>query len=319
MYNFGELKEKVAVLVQRSGDTDYLTKIGIWLQLSHKQLADIYDYWTDLNDIHNFTSVANREAYQLPTRFDKPLRLFDLTNKIHVLPETEEIYTENNLASIAAATSGKPTKFRIYGVAGVTVQISSTGDTVKVKSSSSSDNGTIVIRIQGYIDSSNLIEDFENISISTSSPTSFVAGTKVFYKITHVSKSTNTTGYITIANSAETTLETLAPNERIARHKVLKLGLIPAGVYSYRTLFKQTVTEMVNDYDYPFTECDRYLIMDALGWALKQDTKDQAAEFAWSKASEALKILLMNQNTKLGPDYIHKITSQWLQNHRNPV
>ena len=318
MYNFGELKEKVAILVQRSGDADYLTKIGVWLQLSHKQLADIYDYWLDLNDIHNFTSVLNTEAYQLPTRFDKPLRLFDLTNKRTIHPETEEVYTENNLSTIVAATTGKPDKFRIYGISGSTTPISTSGDTVKIKSSSASDTGTIVVRVQGYVDSANLIEDFENISVSTSSPTSFVAGTKTFYKITHISKSANTVGYLTIANSTGTTLETLAPNERIARHKVLKLGLIPGGAYSMRMLFKRTVVEMVSDYDYPFTECDRYLIMDALGWALKQDTKDQEADFTWNKASEALKILLMNQNTKLGPDYIHKITSQWLQNHRNP-
>ena len=317
MYNFGEFKTKVAELVQRSGDDSYKTKIGVWLQLSHKLLSEIYDYWDDLKDIYNFTTVSGREDYFLPNRFDKPLRLFDLTNDNKMTLKTEEEYFEENISSIADSTTGTPDVARIYGVSGSTIAISSSGNTVKAKSSASSESAAIIVRVGGYIDSAFLIEDFENITVPASGSSTFVAGTKTFYKITHISKSANTSGYITVANSGGTTLETLAPNERVARHKVLKLGLIPNAAISMRLLFKRIPYEMVSDYDYPFTECDRFLILDSLGWALKQDTKDQEAEYTWTRATEALRILLNNQASKLGPDYQNKIVSNFLAAHRN--
>ena len=316
MYNFGELKEKAGILVQRSGDTDYLTKIGVWLQLSHKLLTEIYDYWFDLQDIYNFNTANGTENYPLPNNFDKPFRLYDIDNNKKMTVKTEEEYFDDNIANIIDVNKGKPDTARIYGTVGVRVPISTSGATVKVKSSFITEPTAVVVRIEGYLDSAFLILGYENITIPIVASTTFVAGTTTFYKITHVSKSINTTGYITIANSAETTLDTLAPSERVSRHKVLKLGLIPNATIAMRLLYKKTAIEMVNDYDYPFTECDRYMIMDAVGWAQKQEGKDQQAEFTWNKAAEALKALLLAQNNKLGPDYIHKVTSTWAQAHR---
>jgi hypothetical protein len=316
MYNFLELKTKVGQLIQLSTDTDYLEKIGIWLQLSHKLLADIYDYWIDLQDIHNFSTVDGQEDYPLPNRFDKPFRIKDFTNKIDINIKTEEEYADGNLSSIVAATEGNSDTARIYGTTGVRVPISTSGDTVKFKSSYVTDPVAVVVRIEGYLDSSMLILGYENITIPIAASTTFVAGTTTFYKITHISKSVNSTGYITIANSTGTTLDTLAPNERVIRHKVLKLGLIPDGIHSLRVWFKKIPNEMVNDYDYPFTECSEYLIMDAYGYALKQQTKDQEAEYAWNKAEKILRILLTNQQSKLGPDYIHRAVSVWTSAHR---
>ena len=316
MWNFGELKTKVGELTQRSGDNDYLSKIGVWLQMSHKTLTEMCDYWIELQEIFNFTTVANQEAYALPNNFDKPFRLYDLTHKKAIHPQTEEEYFDGNIANIVnATTSSVIDKYRLYGIRGTTIAISTSGDTVKVKSSSASDTSNIIIRVEGYIDSDNLIMDYENITITSATPTTYNSGTKTFYKITHISKSANTTGYITIANSSGIVLEYLAPIERVARHLVLRFGLIPAGAYSMRMLYKKTIPEMVNDYDYPFTECDRYLIMDAAGWAFKQDKEDQRAELVWERAADALRALLNNQNSKLGPDYIQKIVSLWASSH----
>lgn len=317
MYNFGELKEKVGILVQRSGDTDYLTKIGVWIQLSHKLLAEIYDYWFDLQDRYNFTTIDGQEDYPLPNNFDKPFRLYDITNNNKITIETEEEYFDDNIANIADAVEGTSDIARIYGTVGSRVPISTSGDTVEVKSSYATEPTAVVVRVEGYVDSSLLIIGYENITIPTTASTTFVVGTTTFYKITHISKSINTTGYITIAKSSGTTLETLSPIERVSRHKVLKLGLIPDdSTTSMRLLYKKTPFELVSDYDYPFTECDRYLIMDAVGWAQKQEGKDQQAEFTWGKATEALKVLLAGQNNKLGSDYQHKITSKWTSAHR---
>ena len=316
MLTYGELKTEAAVLAQRSGDADYVAKIGSWIKFSHSLLAEVYDYWFDLQDTYNFTTVDGQEAYSLPNRFDKPFRLYDLTNKNKITPQTEEEYSEDNLGNIVDATEGVPSKYRIYGTTGVSTPISTSGDTVQVKSSSTSDSGGIVVRIGGYVDSSLLIEDYEDITINTGSPTTYTAGTKTFYKITSASKSDATTGYITIANSSSTALDTLAPQERVSRHKVLRLGLIPDDAYSMRLLFKKTVKPLDDDNDYPFTECDRYLVTDAAGFALAQDKDNARAEQMFKEAERSLKYLLANQNNKLGPDYIQKIVSTWAQAHR---
>jgi len=316
MRNLTELTNDAAVLAQRSGDADYLTKIKIWIQMTHKWLSEEYDFWNELQDIYNFSSVASQEGYPLPNNFDKPFRLYDLTNNKKIDPEVEEVYFDGNVANISGVVTAVPDKYRLYGVLGSRVAIVSTGTTLQVKSSSSADTGSIVVRVKGYIDSNLLILGYENITVSTGTPTTYVAGTTTFYKITHISKSANTTGYITIAQADNTVLETLASTERITRHKVLKLGKIPTGVYSYRLLYKKTVAEMVNDYDYPFVECDRFLVYDCAAWAYEQDKDSVRAGQLRQVAAQALMTILKNQNNKLGTDYQRKIINKWLTAHR---
>ena len=318
MRNLLELITDAGVLAQRSGDSDYLNKIKVWIQMTVKWLSEEYDFWNELQETYNFSSVDGREDYPLPSNFDKPFRLYDLTNNKKINPEVEEVYFDANIANIADANEAVPDKYRLYGVLGTLVPIVSTGTTVKVKSSSSvSGDSNITVRVEGYIDSTCLILDYENILTLAGSPTTYVAGSKTFYKIVHVSKSANTTGYITIVQSDGTVLETLAPTQRVARHKILKLGQIPDDAYSYRLLYKKTITEMVNDYDYPFVECDRFLVYDCAAWAYEQDKDSQRAAQLRQVAQSALLTILKNQSNKLGSDYQKKIVSKWLIAHRS--
>lgn len=246
--------------------------------------------------------------------FDKPFRVYDLTNKKEILPEDEYVYFDGHIGSIADAVTGTPSKYRLFGIEGVTTPISTSGDTTQAKSSSTADTG-IVVRIRGFIDNDLLIEDYEDITLSAT-PTTFEAGTKTFYKITHVSKSANTTGFLTLANSSGTTLVTLAPNERISRHKIMKLGLIPNAANSYRILYKRNISEMVNDFDYPFVECDNYLIWTAVAYALKYDRQEDKSAFAFQEARSALTAILNNQMSSLGPKFQHKWTTDFANAHR---
>jgi hypothetical protein len=319
MYNFSELKTEVARLVQRSGDTDYLTKIGTWLNLSLEFLYNSYDYFQELQDVHNFTTVASTESYFMPSRFNKPLRILDLTNKrqLHIL--TEEEYVDGNLAAIADATTVTvPDKARIYGVDGVIRQISTSGDTVKALSSKSTDTGSVKVRVEGYLDSALTILGYEDITLNTTDSTTAVAGTTTFYKIRHVSKSGDTNGYVTLQDSSSNVLVNLGQKERVAHHKVLKLGLIPSQANSMRILFKRTFTKMVDDNDYPFVEADGFLIQEAMGYAVSEE-KDmlERAQAIWGKSKESWRLLLSNQNSKLGPSYFNRLESSLLQAHRS--
>jgi len=319
MEHFKGLKDNIGVLVQRQDDTDYLTKIGVWVNLSVDFLYRSYDWWPQLQATpFNFNTVNGTEDYLMPNQFDKPLRIVDLTNKKPLTILTEEEYFDGNLGAIADGTKEKsPSIARMFGVEGVQIQISTSGDTVKVKSSSSSDTGNFVIRIEGYIDSGFTIIDFEDITISSGSPTTFVAGSTTFFKIIHASKSGDTVGYITIANSSGTTLSTIASFERVLMHKVMKLGKIPNKINSMRVLYKRKNRKLVNDNDYPFVDADDFIILNSQGFALSQEKESVSrAEIIWKKAGETFLALLNNVQGSLGPDYQQQILSSFSRSHR---
>lgn len=122
---FLQLKQRVAVLAQRvtydvdgnaTYDDVFLAQAGVWIQLAEKLLAEIYDYWTELQGVHNFTTGDGTETYSMPSDFDKPLRVYDLTNEKQLTPITEEEYFDSNISAIADADEGKPDKYRIFGV-----------------------------------------------------------------------------------------------------------------------------------------------------------------------------------------------------------
>ena len=318
MLSFIELKTEISKLVQRSDDSKYIAKIGTWVNLGQEFLANIYDYYNELEEIHNFNTADGTEDYFMPNDLDKPLRLYDLTNDKPVKPKTEVEYFDANISNIAdASEETAPAFYRIYGVSGIKASISSSGDTFKIKSSSSTETAEVIIRIEGFIDSSKTIIDYENITIPTTGSSTYVSGSKTFYKITHVSKSINTDGYISVANSSNTVVAIIASWERVLKHKVLKLGLIPNKINSMRLLYKRKVRRLVHDNDYPFTDADDYLMLEAQGYALTEEKETVERGFvSWKKAKECLDKILINKQSKLGPDFQQKFESTWLQAHR---
>lgn len=125
MYTYIQLQRKCAELTQHvsydsSGtatyDTNFLTKIATWLNLSQKAISEGYDFWTELQTTYNFSSADGQEAYSMPSDFDKPYKLIDLTNKKEISFISEEEYVEGHIANIADADEGTPAYARIYGV-----------------------------------------------------------------------------------------------------------------------------------------------------------------------------------------------------------
>ena len=317
MRNFGELKNDVAILAQRSGDTDFIAKVGVWLNLGIEFLVDVYDYYVALKDYYYFPSADGVASYAMPNNFDKPLRVLDLTHKKTIPPISEEEYIDGNISSLASLTEGIPENYWLSGVAGTRISISMLGKKVEVKSSSLLDTSSPVIRINGYVDMAKLIEDFEDITVNPLAPTTYVVGTKTFYKITHVSKSADTIGYITVADEDGVVLDYLSSIDRTTVHKLMWLGLTPGAIYNYVVLFKKRPTRLVNDNDYPFIECDNFLTLDSWAWALSQSK--ESVEYAiaiWGKAEKALHAILTREAGAMGPEFQHKIVSSWLASHR---
>lgn len=317
MYTFSELQIEVGRLAQRSGDSDYLTKIKDWLNLGQKYLADSYDFWSALQaSPYSFTSVNGTEKYYLPSDFDKPYRIFDTTNYRKLSWITREEYFDGNISSIASSSTGIPQYASLYGISAVSY-VNTSSFTVKVKSSSSSDNTGIVCRVEGWLDSAKTILGYESITIDTGSPTTYTSGSVTFYGITKFSKSADTTGYVTLADNSSNILATIAPVDRESRYPILYLGLIPGGSYTYQILYKKSIKRMVNDNDYPFMDCSDFLVLYALGYAFHQEKESESrAQDMWKKANDLMALLMRNEQDKMGPGFQHRMTNLTGQTHR---
>lgn len=316
MYCFSEIVNKVGLLAQRSGDQDYLNKIKDWVNLAHQYAANSYDFWSNLQGIYRFSSVASTAAYYLPSDFDKPFRLFDYTNNVKLTWTTREEYISGNISSVSSANTGIPSKAMLYGISSVKY-IPTSSFTVKVNSSSSSDNTGITIRVEGWLDSAKTIAGYEDIVISTGTPTSYVSGSVTFYGITRVVKSADTVGYITLADNSSNVLALIAPVDRESRYPILYLGLIPSGVNTYELLYKKKVKKLVNDNDYPFVDISDFLILYATGYAFQQEKESESRAAAmWQKANDLLMLQMRNEMNKMGPDYQNRMTNLTGQSHR---
>lgn len=319
MFNKGELNAKVAIILQRSGDSAYATKIDDWLNFAQEYAYKAYDYYAELEDIFTFNTVSGTEGYFMPSSFDKPLRVYNMTNPNKLTIWTEESYEDSNLSNIANSTTGTPSKARLFGISAVNTAISAAGITCKAKSSSLSDIGGFIVRIEGYVDAARTIIDYEDITITPGTPTTYAANAspKTFYKITRITKSGNTVGYFTVADSAGNVIANIASTDRQSRYPVMNLGICPNAAFSMRLLFKRRINKMVNDNDYPFIDADEFYVDYATGFGLSEgkETLDRATQL-WARADKVLLDVIRNQQTRLGEDFQHKMVSRSAQAHR---
>lgn len=315
MYVLKEIQDNVQTLVQRAGDDDYEDKITVWVNLGLMRLYNAYDYYIELKGVHNFTTVDGTARYYTPNDFEKPMRFFDITNDKPITINTQEEYFDANIANIADENEDSANQAYFTEVVGVKVQVATTGDTVQAKSSSATDT-TIVVRVEGYLDSSLTILGFENITVTG---TTAVAGTTTFYKITKVSKASDSIGYITLENSSAATLTTLDQIGRVSRHKAFDLGLIPDdSTTDMRILYKKRFRKLVDDNDYPFIEADDFLIFNAASLAMQQEKEMiERAGLMAQQAERAFFDIMSNQTTKLGPDFQHRMITKLTQAHRS--
>lgn len=319
MYTLSELVTNSSVLAQRQGDTTYAALFPIWLNMGQMYASNKYDYWSELQaGFWSFSSTANQQAYYMPSDFDKPYRIYDFTNNLKPTMITRENYSDANISTLSNAQTGVPNYAMMYGINSI-AYLPSGGFTIKVKSSSSSDNTNPICFIEGWLDSAQTILGSTSITISSADPTSYVIDPNnvTFYGITRFTKSENTVGFISLSNNSNVLLATIAPVDRDSRYPVLYLGLIPAATYTYEVLYKRKVKRMVNDNDYPFADIDDFLTTYAASYAYSQEkeTAERAAQML-SLADKLLDMAIVNEMSKLGPNYQQKFTNQTAQSHR---
>lgn len=319
MYTFGETVTGVAILVQRDQDTTFTTKVQRWVNMGAVVAYNLYDYWEELqSEMTPFISVANKPIYYMPSDFDKPTRIYDFTNNRKLTIQTRQEYIDANISNISGGVTGTPQYASIYGVSAVNF-VNTSSFSVQAKSSSNDDMNNCVIRIEGWLDTAKTILGYTNITISSGSPTTYITDSTVFYGITRITKSADTTGFITVADrsGSPNILATIAPVDRESRYPSLYLGLIPSGSFVYGGLYKRKIKKMVDNNDYPFADISDFLHLYALGWAYSEEKETvERAEQTWGKATDLLNTQIRNQMNKLGDDQQHKIVPQTSQSHR---
>jgi hypothetical protein len=255
----------------------------------------------------------------MPSDFDKPYRLFDISNNLKLTWTTREEYYNGAIASIADDNTGVPQNAMLYGT-GAIAYTPTASFTLKAKSSSTADTAGTVVRIEGWLDSAKTILGYEDITITPGSPTTYATATTplTFYGLTRVTKSTDTTGFITLANNSTVVLATIAPYDRQSRYVHLYFGLIPDDAYNYELLYKRKIKKLEDDNDYPFNSCEDFLILNSYGYALSQEKESvERAQQIWGKAQEVLHMLVRNSQGKSGPDFQHKFVSSGARSHRS--
>lgn len=318
MYTLSELVNNASILAQRQGDTTYATNFPIWLNMGQMYAANKYDFWSELQSTYNFASVGNQEQYYMPSDWDKPTRIFDLTNNLKPTMITREQYFDANISTISNAQVGVPQYAMLYGISAINY-VPTSSFTIQVKSSSIADNSNPVCFIEGWLDPDMTIMGSTSITINSASPTTYVPDPNAvsFYGITRFTKSESTTGFISLADNSNNLLATIAPVDRESRYPVLYLGLIPQSAYNYRTMYKRKVKRMVNDNDYPFADMDDFLTTYAASYAYSQEkeTAERAAQLL-GVADKLLAEAIRNEMDKFGTSYQQKFTNQTAQSHR---
>lgn len=321
MYTFGQMYTEVATLVQRDQDPTFLAKCQLWINMGAIIASNTYDYWEELQvDMQPFNSINGQQIYYMPSDFDKPTRLWDFTNNRKLTIQTREEYVDANIASVSGLVTGVPQYASVYGVSAVNF-VETTSFKVQAKSSSSLDTAGFVVRVEGWLDQAQTILGYTNITISSSSPSSYVVdpNATMFYGITRITKSGTTMGFITLAdqNGNPNVLGNIPPNDAESRYPKLYLGLIPNGAYQYNGTYKRKVKKMVDANDYPFADISDFLHLYALGWAYMEEKETlPRAQITWDKAKELLMTQIRNQQDKLGPDFQHKFVPSTGQTHR---
>lgn len=243
--SFTVMKTNVGNMVQDTSSA-MLTKIGVFLNDRYDEVRRrikhaLIPY---LRADYTFSTTAGTEDYVLPQDIGEVVSVIDKTNKIQLVGITSQQWIDKNYQSID--TQGTVENYVILESV-VKAQPAASGVVTVVSSSSADTTQTVYIR---GLDA-NGVETDESITLTGESEAS---GSTSFSRILGISKSSATTGNVTVTRDT-TTLSVLAPDALESRFKIMRLVSIPSGVVTIEINYVQKNLPMVNDYDYPIIDC----------------------------------------------------------------
>jgi len=263
MLNLYQMEYKVAEKFDRETETDYLSKVGSWLNDHYERLWNKY-LWKEICVIDRIVNTVSGTAIvTLPSDVGEILYLTERQNNVLLTGMDARIFQQRYLAEITSQSN--PVSYMRVADAGVETQLSANG-AVEIVSDDNSDT-TQTVRVWGK--DANEHEIQEQITLNG---TTAAVGTKTFSEILTVSKSDVTAGNISIRTSGgATTLAVIPPREYGVRYKRIQLHYVPNAIYPLYLGYKKPFRRLQFAEDIPQFECGRLIIKGAYAEALKKE------------------------------------------------
>lgn len=232
--------------------------------------------WRSIDEDYNFSLSTNEQV--LPDDFGKSLKVWDNTNKLHIVETSLEREVDNNLSLIGQ--SGSVERYVVFERA---CRKHPTSASVLAIVSSSSADTTQSIFITGLDSNGRLVSETVTLNGTSSQNT-----TNSYTRINGIAKSSTTTGSVTItSNSGAVTNAIIAPSVLDYRVKVMRFYSTPTSTLTIYCPYLRQAVPLVNSYDIPLIDCADVLELGATAsaWRYKrQFGKAQEFERLYEKA-----------------------------------
>lgn len=225
----------------RDTSTTMATQIERFINDSYKDVMRRIN-WTAYNEDYSFTASSKDNV--LPDDFNKPLKVWDNTNKIELVETSIPEEVKDGLSLIDQSGTSER-----YAILDRPVQSHPTSSsTLSIVSSSASDT-TQAVHVKGI--SSGVVLT-ESVTLTGTTP---AVTTNEFTRIVSITKSATTTGKITItSNSGAVTVAVLGPSVIDYRVKIMRLYASPASSIVIFCPYILKPVPLVNNYDVPLID-----------------------------------------------------------------
>jgi hypothetical protein len=198
-----------------------------------------HHYWSWLKRKTTFTATSEDTVLERDVDKIAVMRQVDSPAKIEYVPD-DIFYRELPNPT----ETGNPRMYRLWEIGGTSTKLAS-ANTIKVVSSSSSDDAEYEVVVSGYVGGRLETETL------TMNGTSEVAGSKTFdAREIFVSKSALFNGNLTVKDGDDNSLVVIGPEEISPRFKVVSLWPIPSSTTVYIEYYKK-IKELNNDSEMP--------------------------------------------------------------------
>lgn len=236
--------------------TSFLTKIGKFLNARYRDIMGRYD-WKALYDTFTITTVSGQQAYPLPNDYADIVYVFDNTNKKPLYYKAEGPWLSD--PTLIGSSD-------YFTISESTVGVQPTSSSVITFVSDSASDNTQYIFVKGI--SGGFIKS-ETVTLGGTTP---VSTTNSYTKLVQISKSGTTSGGITVTDEWTNTLTYLNPTQLQTRDRMIHLFYTPNATASIIVRYKRDILPLINDYDYPITDCADEMIIGATAdaWRAKR-------------------------------------------------
>lgn len=243
--------------------------------------------WNAVRTDYTFTTDGSQE-YVLPADFGKELHVRDTTNGEELAyADLQRLFTDY---PDSFSDSGSAAR---YYIVEDTVQEQPTSASVIAVSSSSASDTTQTVLIRGIVSGS---ETSETVTLTGTTPANSVNS---YTRVKAVSKSGNTTGYITLtSNSAAVTIAVLAPKVNTFYCKRIGLHYVPSTAITVAVPYYIKPLPLVEDYDYPIIDIADLIELGAKADAWRYKRQGAKANDAETRFAIELQGYIWNQENQ---------------------